>query len=89
MTLHVRRFALSWAIAMAILWLICAALVWLTPSTMMTWSGHVTHQDLSDSHWHLSVGGVLAGLIIWSVVAGAMGALVAVIYNWMAPKDSK
>ncbi|TKB50524.1 hypothetical protein FCL40_05075 [Ferrimonas sediminicola] len=81
MSLNATKFGLASAVAFAGFWIVCSLLVWVLPSMMMDMTGHMTHGDWSQMGWHLSVGGVLIGLIAWSVVAGLLGWLLATIYN--------
>lgn len=81
MKLDAAKFGLAWAITFAIFWVICSLAVWIMPGMMMSMSGHMVHGDLSAIQWHLSLGGVLLGLVAWSLIAGITGWLVAVVYN--------
>lgn len=81
MKLDTVKFGLASAGAFAILWLVCSLIVWLMPSMMMAVSGHMVHADLSQMGWHLTIGGVLAGLVGWAVSAGVTAMLIAKIYN--------
>jgi hypothetical protein len=51
------------------------------PGMKMGMSGHMVHGDPSAMHWHLSLPGVLLGLVAWSLLAGITGWLVAIVYN--------
>lgn len=81
MKLDATKFGLAWTITFGIFWLVCSVLVWLMPGMMMGMSGHMVHWDLSAMHWQISLPGVLLGLVAWSLLAGMVGWLVAVVYN--------
>lgn len=81
MKLNAIKFGLASAISIAILWIACSVLVWLLPSMMMNMTGHMIHGDWSSMGWHLSAGGVLIGLIVWSITAGICGWLLAAFYT--------
>lgn len=83
MTIDTSRFALACAVAIAALWVVCSLLFWLLPSAMTMATGHMLHMDMTAWTWHISFGGVLSGLILWSVVAAVTGALVAIVYNFL------
>ena len=69
------------AFSFAILWIICSLMVWLMPAMMLNMTGSMMHSDWSQMGWHLTFGGMLIGLIGWSIVAGISGWLIGVIYN--------
>ncbi len=81
MKLNTQKFALACALTAAVLWLACSALVSLLPGLMLSMSGHMVHMQLENMGWHLTVVGFIGGLVAWSVVAGATGALLSAIYN--------
>ena len=81
MKLDAIKFGLTSAIAFAILWVICSLLVWIGPRMMMEISGNMVHGDLSQMQWQISLSGIIVGLIIWSLLAGVTGWLIAAIYN--------
>ena len=81
MKLDAAKFGLAWAIAFAIFWIVCSMAVSIMPEMMMGMSGHMVHGDLSAMQWHLSLVGLLLGLVAWSLMAGITGWLVAAVYN--------
>ena len=83
MKLNAVKFGMAFAISSAILWIICSLLVWTFPSMMMQMGGDMVHGDLSRMGWgwHLSLSGVIFGLILWSLIAGLTGWLIAYTYN--------
>lgn len=81
MKLNAAKFGLAAAISFGVAWIICALLVMLMPGMMMSMSGHMVHMELADMGWHLTLAGVLLGLVAWSVSAGFIGWLLAWIYN--------
>ena len=81
MKLEPKALALSSAATFAILWVICSLLVVLLPGTMMNMSGHMMHAEMSQMSWSMNFTGFVAGLVIWSLLAGVTGWLVAVLYN--------
>ncbi|MGD8325438.1 MAG: DUF5676 family membrane protein [Sphingomonadales bacterium] len=74
-------FAKALALTSAILWIICAAIVAVLPDMMMSMTGDMMHMDLSDRAWALDWTGFLIGLVLWSVIAGIFGWLIASFYN--------
>jgi hypothetical protein len=50
---------------------------------MMTMSGHMMHSDFHGMSWTLNMTGIVAGLFIWSLSAGALAWLAATIYNFL------
>lgn len=84
MTLDPKRLGLAVAVATAILWLLCSAAVSIVPGPAMTITGHMVHGDLSDFAWSLSWGGVLIGLVAWTISAAVAAWLVAWTYNRLA-----
>jgi hypothetical protein len=81
MKLSAIKLGYAAAFAFAILWIICSLMVWLMPAMMLNMTGNMMHTDWSQMGWHMSLGGMLLGLIGWSVVAGISGWLLATIYN--------
>lgn len=83
MKINATKMGVAAAITFAIVWVICSLLVWALPANMMIMSGHMVHGDLSAMTWHMSVGGVFIGFVIWSVVAGFIAWFIATVYNWL------
>ncbi len=81
MKLDALKLGLATAITVAIIWLACSLLVMLMPSMMLSLSGDMLHMQLSHMGWHLTLLGVVKGLIAWSISAGFTGWLLATIYN--------
>ena len=81
MPLNAFKFGMASAITAAILWLVCSLLVMLMPSMMLSMSGDMLHMELNDMGWHLTLTGVVTGLVAWFVAAGIVGWLLAAIYN--------
>lgn len=87
MTLNAFKFGMVSAITAAILWLACSLLVMLMPSMMLSMSGEMVHMQLNEMGWHLTLTGVVIGLVAWFVVAGIAGWLLAAIYNRLQSSD--
>ncbi|CAN5272380.1 hypothetical protein BH10ACI1_BH10ACI1_23450 [soil metagenome] len=81
MKINSLNLALSSAITTAVAWVICSFMVWMMPGSMMNTTGNMVHMDLSKSGWMLSPLGFIWGLIVWSIIAGIFGWLLATIYN--------
>lgn len=75
------KFGLAGAISASIIWLVCSLLVVI----MMAMSGDMVHMQLNDMGWHLSLFGVIFGMLGWSIIVGAMGWILASIYNRLDP----
>lgn len=87
MTLNAFKFGLASAMTAAILWLACSLLVMLMPSMMLSMSGEMVHMQLNEMSWHLTLTGVIFGLVAWFVAAGIAGWLLAAIYNRLQLSD--
>ena len=87
MALNAFKFGMASAITAAILWLACSLLVMLMPSMMLSTSGDVVHMQLNDMAWHLTLIGVVIGLVVWFAAAGIVGWLLAAIYNCLQSPD--
>ena len=83
MEVNAAKIGIAAAIAVAVVWVICSLLVLAFPVSMMGISGHMVHGDLSGMAWDMSFGGVITGLVIWSVVVGITAWFGAAIYNRM------
>jgi len=81
MKLDEKSLGLAAAASFAVLWVICSGLVALSPGYMMGMSGHMMHADFASMQWALTVPGFVYGLILWSVLAGVSGWLIAYFYN--------
>jgi hypothetical protein len=83
MKLDAMKFGMATAIVFGLFWIACSVLVMMLPSVMMDMSGHMIHGDMSGMSWHMTISGVVIGLIIWSVFAGFIAGLIAHVYNKM------
>jgi len=83
MKLDAFKFGVATAITFGLFWIVCSALVLIVPSLMMDMSGHMVHGDLSGMSWHMTLSGVVIGLVIWSVFAGLIAGFIAHFYNKM------
>ena len=81
MKLDAKKFAIACAVSTSILWIICSLFVMVMPAMMLSISGDMMHMELNNMGWHLSIMGVVKGLVGWSVMAAAAGWLVAATYN--------
>lgn len=84
MKLSAKALSMASAITVAIFWLICSILVAISPDSMMQMTGQMVHMDVAEVSWSLSWAGFLTGWVVWSVLAGIFGWLLAVIYNRLA-----
>ena len=84
MTLDAKRLALAAAIVTAFLWLVCSAAVSLAPGPSMTVALQMMHAQRGEFAWHLSWGGVLIGLVAWTMSAAVAAWLLAWTYNRLA-----
>lgn len=78
------KIGIATASAFAIIWVICSLLVATLPGAMMGMSGHMVHADLDMMQWSMGLGGLVTGLVAWSLVSGATAWLIATIYNLMS-----
>jgi len=83
MKLDATKFGIATAVTFGLFWIVCSVLVMILPSLMMDMSGHMIHGDLSEMGWHMTLSGVVIGLIIWSLLAGLIAGLIAHFYNKM------
>lgn len=81
MNLHAVKFGVACALGASILWIVCSILVMVVPSMMLSMSGDMLHMQLVDMGWHLTLSGVIKGLLGWFIAAGVVGWLIAAIYN--------
>lgn len=75
------RFGLAAACAVGVTWILCSILVLLFPSMSLNLGGSMMHIDLSNMTWQMGFAGFLLGLILWTLLAGIIASLTAVIYN--------
>lgn len=80
MKLDAVKFGLATAGTFAIIWLICSLLVWIVPSLGMHMSGHLLENNMGQMHMAMGFAGITTG-IVWSVLAGLSGCLLAWLYN--------
>jgi len=83
MKLDAMKFGMATAIVFGLFWIACSVLVMMLPSVMMDMSGHMIHGDMSGMRWHMTISGVVIGLMIWSLFAGLTAGLIAQFYNKM------
>ncbi len=83
MILNAFKFGIASAITAATLWLICSVFVMVMPVMMLSMSGDMLHMQLDDMGWHMTLAGVIKGLVAWFIVTGFAGWLLASIYNRM------
>ncbi|WP_373004890.1 DUF5676 family membrane protein [Hyphomonas sp.] len=83
MKLNANKLFIAVSLTVAIGWLVCVALVGFAPGSMMTMSGHMMHSDFHGMSWTLNMTGIVAGLFIWSLSAGALAWLAATIYDFL------
>lgn len=90
MKLDANRLFVAVALAVALAWLVCTALVGVAPGGMMTLSGNMMHTNLQGMGmgWSMNPGGIIAGLFVWSLSAGALAWVTATIYNYLGRGDS-
>lgn len=81
MSLNAVKFAIASSLSFAIVWIICSLLVLVMPEMMMTLSGGMVHMNLSSLNWEVSFLGIFVGLLGWSLSAGVIAWLLAIIYN--------
>lgn len=85
MTLDAKRFALAAAIVTASLWLVCSAAVSMASGRLSTTVAlSMMHAQRGEFAWHFSWGGVLIGLVAWTIWAAAAAWLLAWTYNRLA-----
>jgi len=79
--LDAKRLALAGAIVTAFLWLACSAAVSMAPGPSMTIALSMMHAQRSEFAWHLGWGGVLIGLVAWTISTAVAAWLLAWTYN--------
>ena len=72
-------WATASALAVGVTWLICSAMVYLMPGPMLKISSDMVHLNLSQFSWHLSLSGVMMGLLGWMAMAPLIGGLIPAI----------
>lgn len=88
MKLDPKGLALAVAIVTAVLWILCSVFVSIAPGPAMGITGHMVHADLSEFTWSLSWGGVLVGLVSWTLAAAVPAWLIAWTYNRLVSPKS-
>jgi 2TM family of unknown function (DUF5676) len=88
MKLNANRLFVAVALSVALVWLVCALLVGVAPGGMRTMSGHMMHNGSYAMGWSMNPAGILVGLFVWSLSAGALAWLVATIYNFLGRNDA-
>ena len=86
MKLHALKFGFACAISAALLWILCSVLVMIMPSIMLSISGDMLHMQLQEMGWHITMIGIVKGLVAWSVSAGITGWFLSIIYNLLLAK---
>ena len=85
MKLHSGKFGLAVAIVSAVVWLLVGALMFMRPAGMRGKGGYgpMMNGDVAmyEGYGHMGWGAVLAGLIVWPIVAGLSAWATAAIYN--------
>lgn len=81
MKIQENAFAFACAAAFALIWIICSLFVVALPNMMSDMTGKMLHTDWQAMGWHMSVLGVLIGVVLWAFLAGILGWLIAKIYN--------
>lgn len=81
MSINAVKFAIASSLSFSIIWIICSLLVWGGPDMMIAIASDMVHMNLSLMGWEMSFGGVLVGLVGWSLSAAAITWLIATIYN--------
>lgn len=81
MKLNANAMAMAFAIVTAIFWLICSLIVVTLPQMSMNMSGYMMHSDFTGMQWNMNFPGFISGLIIWSLIAGVSGWMIATVYN--------
>tara|TARA_R110000824_G_scaffold401796_1_gene616747 strand:+ start:12716 stop:12970 length:255 start_codon:yes stop_codon:yes gene_type:complete len=81
MKLEPNKFGLAAALAFAVIWIVCSVIVMLMPDMSLMASGSMLHSNMDNWEWDINVAGILIGLILWSIMAGAIGWLFSAIYN--------
>ncbi len=81
MNINANKFALSSAITFALLWVLCSLVVIALPHQSMGIMGAMVHGEMGDWQWHMQVGGLVVGLVAWSLSAGVTAWLIATVYN--------
>lgn len=81
MKLNEKAFAIASAGSFSIVWIVCSLLVMVMPDMMSNMSGKMLHTDWNTMGWHMTLMGVIVGGILWTLLAGITGWLIAKIYN--------
>lgn len=81
MKLNEKAFALACATAFAVVWVVCSVLVMVMPEMMSNMTSKMLHTDWQIMGWHMSITSVILGGILWALLAGITGWLIAKIYN--------
>jgi len=81
MKLDAKWFGLAWAGAFSITWLILCLFFMFMPMNMMNMGGMHDNAGIPGAHMNMGILFFFTGLVLWAVVAGFTGWLIAVFYN--------
>ncbi|AIY66126.1 MULTISPECIES: DUF5676 family membrane protein [Pseudoalteromonas] len=81
MKLNEKAFSLACAAAFAIVWSVCSVVVMVMPEMMSNMTSKMLHTDWQIMGWHMSITSAIWGGILWALLAGLIGWLIAKIYN--------
>jgi hypothetical protein len=85
MKVNVRSLSMAVAVAFGIAWVVCSVIVFLFPLQSAVMTAYMLHVDPMDLDWQLSITSVLCGLVMWSVIPGAIAWLAAKTYSRLLP----
>lgn len=84
MKCNANKLFLATTITVAITWVLCAIAVSLMPAEMLWLTGHMVHLNLDGFKWSLTIIGFFVGLAAWTLLAGVIVWLIAIVYNRLA-----
>ncbi|ABO25119.1 DUF5676 domain-containing protein [Shewanella loihica] len=87
MKLNETAFAFACALAFALIWIVCSLLVVAMPMMMSDMTGHMLHTNWQTMGWQMNFSGFVLGGIVWALVAGLVGWLIAIFYNRFSTSD--
>lgn len=81
MKLHPSKLAIATAAVFAVTWVICSIIVASLPGPMMALSGYMMHAERGNMAWSMGFGGLVVGLILWTVLPALIVFAIASLYN--------
>lgn len=84
MKLNIKAIAIAEAVVGAALFILCRLAFAVAPEATLSTLKYLTHIDWSPLTMPVTLGGFIAGLIVFTIFLAVVGSVWAWIYNWVA-----